>query len=478
MVSIPSLKSIFPLCLILTGYFAFQLSGHGADPATTDLVFDSGQADYNQAYEKARRVIASDIRNNKFLAGKGWAQVWTRDSSYSIDLSLNLLKPELSKSTLMGISQDVPPIGECWAQDKCGHFGGWPNLTDAIVGATGSWSLYLATGDQDLLKIAYLRTVNSLKRAEQDAYDSQTGLFLGCASFMESNSGYPKKYANNGTLLGKTSALSTNALYYNGYVVAGKMATVLGEKAEPFAAKADALKQAINQHFWQEDKGYYGYVVDENQKLIPQMEGLGEALCILYGIADAQQAASVLKSTPTTDFGFPCLWPQFPEYAAYGKDFTYFYHNGMIWPFVQSYWALAAAHTGDISTFDQEMEKLLKLSQRNNTFMEYYHPQDGTPSGSQDQLWSASGYLGMIYHGLFGIRFEENGIRFNPVVPARFDHLTLLNAPYRKEILNITVSGHGSKIESFKVNGKAVSEPFIPADLEGNQDIEIVLSGG
>ena len=26
----------------------------------------------------------------------------------------------------------VADIGECWYQDKCGHFAGWPNLTDAI----------------------------------------------------------------------------------------------------------------------------------------------------------------------------------------------------------------------------------------------------------------------------------------------------------------------------------------------------------
>ena len=35
-----------------------------------------------------------------------------------------------------------------WLQDKCGHFGGWPNLSDAIVGTRGAWSLYLVDGDK------------------------------------------------------------------------------------------------------------------------------------------------------------------------------------------------------------------------------------------------------------------------------------------------------------------------------------------
>jgi len=447
-----------------------------AHRSSAEFIFDSGQPEYNQAYEKARKVIASDIHDNQFLAGAGWAQVWTRDSSYSIDLALNLIQPELSKSTLLHIKQDVPGIGECWAQDSCGHFGGWPGLTDAIVGATGAWSLYQATGDLDFLKQAYTRTVNSLQRAEKDAYIEKTGLFGGCASFMESNSGYPLKYANTHTLLAKTSALSTNALYYHGYVVAAKMAEVLGHDPEPFLDKAEALKDAINENFWQEDKGYYGYFIDENQHLIPQMEGLGEALAILYGIADEDRAAKILHSTPTTPLGFPCLWPQFPEYSTYaGRQEYFYYHDGMIWPFVQGYWGWAAAKNKDVTTFGQELEKMLKLSQKNDTFMEYYHPQDGKPDGSQDQLWSASGYLGMVYHGLFGITFESDGIHFSPVVPSQFHHLTLQKVKYRDAILSITIQGNGSHLEAFILNGKKQDRPFLPSTLKGNQTVEITL---
>jgi Amylo-alpha-1,6-glucosidase len=443
-----------------------------------DFAFDSGHADYNQAYEKARRVIASDIRDGRFLAGQGWAEVWTRDTSYSIDLALNLLQPDLSRNTLSAIKQDASGIGECWAQDSCAHFGAWPSLTDAIVGATGAWALYQATGDRPLLEMAYARTAQSLARAERDAYIPATGLFGGCASFMESNSGYPLRYANDHSILVKTSALSTNALYYRGYMVAAKMAEALGRNPTPFREKAEALKQAINTHFWQEDKGYYGYFVDENQHLVPQMEGLGEALSILYGITDTSKASRVLQSVPTTPYGFPCLWPQFPEYASYqGHDEFSYYHDGMIWPFVQAYWGLAAAKCHDASTFGHELEKLLKLSQANDTFMEYYHPQDGKPDGSRNQLWSASGYLGMIYRGLFGMDLESDGIHFAPVVPGGFDHLTLRRVKYRDQILSLTIEGKGWKIKSFKLDGQMQAQPFLPGNLQGSHAIVIILSG-
>ena len=171
--------------------------------------FASGVPAYDQAYQKARQVIAADVKDGKFLAGQNWAQVWTRDTSYSVELACALLHPDVSKTTLLGLTQSVAGIGECWYQDKCGHFAGWPNLTDAIVGASGAWALYLVTGDRELVRPIYDRTVRSLKRAEQDAYDPQTGLFRGCASFMESNSGYPKKYAMKGDMIARTCALST-----------------------------------------------------------------------------------------------------------------------------------------------------------------------------------------------------------------------------------------------------------------------------
>ena len=320
----------------------------------------AGRRIYNAAYQKARNVIKADIRDGKFLAGKQWAP--------GVDPGQFVFHGFVVEPAATGLvsihpvrnQEDVPNIGECWAQDRCGHFAGWPNLTDAIVGATGAWSLYLVTADEPSLKVFYQRTVNSLKRAEKDAQQADTGLFAGCSSFMESDSAYPAKYANKGAMLAKTVALSTAALYYQGYVVAGRMADKLGDNGQAYRDKAKSLKEAINKYFWQEDKGYYGYFLDENKKLIPDMEGLGEALCIQFGIADSQRARRILQSTPTTPFGLPCLWPQWPEYKNYHTGDAMYYHNGMIWPFVQGYWARSAAQLGDVAIFQSEMQKLIK----------------------------------------------------------------------------------------------------------------------
>ena len=186
-----------------------------------------------------------------------------------------------------------------------------------------------------MLRPLYDRTVRSLKRAERDAFNAKLGLFSGCSSFMESDSAYPRKYADNGEKLAKTFALSTCLLYYRGYLVAADAGELLGEDVKPLREKAARLKDAINARFWLPEKGYYAYYIDADGKLDDRMEGLGEAFAILTGVADADRARQILRSTPTTPWGFPCLWPQYEEWRSYKTDFAHYYHNGMIWPFVR-----------------------------------------------------------------------------------------------------------------------------------------------
>jgi hypothetical protein len=465
--------SLFLAALALSG----SAIGVGAEGVTPDVffVFSSGSPACDQAYNKARRVIAADVKDGKFLAGQNWAQVWTRDTSYSTELACALLHPDVAKTTLLGLTQSVAGIGECWFQDRCGHFAGWPNLTDAIVGAAGTWSLYEVTGDRELLRPLYERTLRSLQRAERDAFDQKLGLFSGCSSFMESDSAYPKAYADNGPKLAKTFALSTCLLYYRGYLVAASAGEILGEDVHPLRQKAARLKDAINHHFWLPEKGYYAYFMDENGALNPRMEGLGEAFAILTKVASPARAKEILARTPTTPWGFPCLWPQFDEWKSYKTDFAHYYHNGMIWPFVQGYWAWAASSAKDAQTFGRELDALIKLSKKNDTFMELYHPEDGKPDGSPRQLWSASGFLSMIYHGLFGMNFEPEGIRFEPVVPAAYSQLSLSSVRYREAGLQITIKGSGTKIREFKLDGQKQRKPFFAGSSRGEHQIEIEM---
>jgi hypothetical protein len=444
------------------------------EPATLPA-FSSGDADYDGAYVKAMNVIASDVVGGRFIAGQSWDSLWTRDSAYSVDLGAALVQPGASKQTLYAMTQDDAKLGKVWAQDVCGHFGGWPNLTDAIVGAVGAWTISLLDEDRDFLEFGYTTTLRTLERAERDAYIAPAGLFGGCSSFMESNSAYPARYARRGDRLAKTKALSTNLLYYRGYVLAAQMGQRLGKEVSALEGKAERLKKAINDRLWMPALGYYAYFEDEEGKPEARMEGLGEALAILWKVADDAQADRILESTPTTPWGIPSQWPQYPEYRDYDAGDSHYYHNGMIWPFVQGYWAVAAASRRSLAKFDVELEHMVALSRKSDTFYEFYRPEDGTPDGSRRQLWSAAGYLAAVVQGLFGVRFEAEGLAFEPLVPSRFTALQLTGMRYRTMTLDLTVHGSGTRLATIEVDGRTQESPRV-ALLAGTHRIDLHMA--
>jgi Bacterial alpha-L-rhamnosidase 6 hairpin glycosidase domain len=436
----------------------------------------TGVAACDTAYRKAIGVIAANTTNGRFVAGANWPKAWTRDTAYAIDLACALIQPVASENTLRGLTEQIEGIGPCWVQDICGHFGGWPNLTDAISGTIGAWTLYQVTGDVALVAWAYQVTANSLARAERDAYDAGAGLFTGCASFMESNSAYPARYARHGRLVGRTKALSTNLLYYRAYSLAARMAQLLDRSGDAFQARAERLRAAINQRFWMPDRGYYAFLEDENGVQHKHMEACGEAFAVLWGVADRRASARILTNVPVTDWGIPCQWPQYPEWMNYRRLDPDYYHNGMVWPFVQGYWAWAAATQRRVAVFGRELEACLALTRRTSSIYEFYRPEDGAADGSARQLWSAAGVLSMIYHGLFGMAFQEDGITFAPLVPPTFESIRLTDVAYRQSTLSITVRGSGARIARFALDGRPMARPSISATLSGHHTIDIQLS--
>jgi hypothetical protein len=81
----------------------------------------------------------------------------------------------------------------------------------------------------------------------------------------------------------------------------------------------------------------------------------------------------------------------------------------------------------------------------------------------------------MIYHGLFGMAFQEDGIRFAPVVPRTFESIHLTDVVYRRSTLDITVRGSGTRIARFALDGQPQARPQISATLAGPHTIDIQL---
>jgi hypothetical protein len=425
---------------------------------------ETGHTSCAAAYAKAVRDVAGSVAGGVFVAGESWPTVWTRDAAYAIDLGCGLLHPSTSITTLRGIVGS----GGVWPQDRAAHFGGWPHLTDAIAGAIGAWASYTATGDLDFLRWSHTVTRATLARAEREVFDG--GLFSGCASFMESNSAHPPRFAFRGRAVGATRALSTNVLHYRGYVLAARTATLLGEDPVPFDARAAALKQAINDRLWVPDRGHYAYYEGSDR-----WEGLGNALAVLWDVADEEQASAIFRTVVPTEHGLPCLWPPYPLWGPWLLRDEYYYHNATVWPFVQGYWAWAAAARGRTEVFGRELASLTGLAGRAPTYHEFYRPDSGRPDGSARQLWSAAGYLAMVHLGLCGVVAGHDDVRFRPVVPAAFSPVRLSGLPFRGMTLDITITGTGHTVRSCHLDGTEQREHRIPATLTGRHQVEVLL---
>ena len=268
--------------------------------------------------------------------------------------------------------------------------------------------------------------------------------------------------------------LGTNVVHYQAHRILAEMAKLKGEESEIWEQRAEGIKKGINTHLWMHDKGYYAQYLYGRSELIqsPRYEALGEALAIMFGVADEAQAASIMAKSPLTEYGATCIYPQIPGIPPY--------HNNGIWPFVQSYWNWAAARSGNEAVLNHGLASVYRAA---GLFLTNYENMVaetgdflGTEINSHRMLWSMAGNLAMVHRVFMGMQFEADGLRFAPTIPEAYGgSRTLSNFSYRNAKLNITVNGHGTNIKSFSMDGKKLEEAFVPANLEGEHAILIEM---
>lgn len=400
---------------------------------------------YNLALEEARRAVEPD---STFRTGKEWAGVWTRDISYSIILAQATLQPRVAMKSLL---RKVSPDGRI-IQDT-GTGGAYPCSTDRIIWATAAWEIYQATGDEAWLRRVYPIIRQSIQDDRQNAYDPATGLVRGESSFLDwREQTYPRWMQP--VDIYQSENLGTNAVHYQANAVLAQMAAKLGDAgtAAQYKRQAEAIKFAINQHLWQADKGYYGQYLYGRTALVlsPRAEALGEALSVVFGVAEGERAQQVVAKTPTTPYGISCIYPQIPGIPPY--------HNNAVWPFVQSFWALAAAKAGNEASLTESMAAIYRpaalfLTNKEN-FVAGNGDYAGTQINSSNMLWSLSGSLSLVYKVLFGMQYQGDRLVFRPFVPQAFQGQRRLSGfPYRRAVLDIEMQGFGNEISTITLDG-------------------------
>jgi len=358
-----------------------------------------------------------------------------------------------------------------------GTGGAYPVSSDRMIWAVAAWEVYKATGDEEWLKQSYAIIRNSVEDDMLNIYDSETGLVRGESSFLDwREQTYPRWMQPADIFVSEN--LGTNAVHYQANKVLALMAERLSdnEAAEKYNHNAEKIKAGINKYLWMPDKGYYGqYLYGRNyHSLSPRSEALGEALCVLFGISDEIQSRSLVSKVPVTGFGIPCIYPQIPGVPPY--------HNNAVWPFVQSYWALASAKAGNEASVLGSIAAIYRpaamfLTNKEN-FVAATGDFAGTQINSDNMLWSLSGSIALVHKILFGIDFRSDNLTFHPFVPQTLRGKRYLTGfKYRNMVLDIEIEGYGNRILSYTVDGIAGNTYAIPASLTGKHFVRIVLGG-
>ncbi|UPG92205.1 Six-hairpin glycosidase-like protein [Luteibacter aegosomaticola] len=415
------------------------------------LAQDEAKVDSVEAVREGRFNHGAAIGCSCFATGKKWSYVWTRDLSYALDLGLWRFDPQRSRNSLafkQSATRGSVKPGEFVMQDT-GSGGSWPVSTDRMVWFIGASRLL----DDKAFNETFGQTlVDTLAQERLYTYDADVGLYRGETSFLDwRDQTYPAWAAKDVTFIAQSFALSTNVLHYEALRMAASRAQ--GADKATYAAQAEALKAAINKHFWREDRGLYMSYIGGDITPMPfdTYDLLGESLAITSGIATPGRARRIIAGYPGWPTGTPVIWPERHDEAIY--------HNRAIWPFVSGYALRAARTVNDPVHIEHQLRSIIRGAALSGSNMENFemlsqtiHVEDGKHSGpvinSPNQLWSVGGYLGMVVEGVFGL--ENNG-EIEPKLPTTLVPMLFGDKP------SISLNLGGRKIVMQR-----------PASLDGN----------
>lgn len=376
----------------------------------------------------------------------------------SIYLSLAALKPQQSMATLKSMVDADSIIMQ--------REGQWPVVSDHIGWATAAWEVYKATGDRKWLAYSKHVIEKTLSINSDVLLDNNTGLIHGAGYTTSRPLGVRRMTWMGYNDFFACMSLGNNILTARAYNILSDMCDELGIE-NTYDKNAQRLKDAINQHLWNEDNGFYSsflYGIGIPRQS-PTTDNTSQAMCVLWGIAEDDRAEHLIAHTPVSDKGVNVTYPPNNPLEPYFANSS--------WATTQAMWNLAAAYTDNENALRRGLGALYRaqaLYQSRGIHME---------GVNIDELGTGASNVAMILRVLLGMNFKSEGIEFDPLVPEGMPGKKTLNGlHYRKAVLDITIEGTGNDIALITDNGEDLESAFLPSDVEGHHQIAIVLKRG
>lgn len=412
-----------------------------------------------------------------FETGRLWTYIWTRDTSYSVDLGLAALAPVRAVNSLSFKLSPRRDGSDTQIVQDTGTGGSWPVSTDRVVWALGArQALRWITGPARTAfrDRAYDALAHTLAMDDSVIFDPVRGVYTGEQSFLDwREQTYPAYTATDTTHIAASVSLSTNVLHL---AALRTLASLSIERAEPsramqYASQADALAERLRAVFW--NPALHNFSAFTPTFLDPapvdRLDALATALAVLENVATNAQAREAIASYPHVGKGLAVIWPQ--------QQLTAIYHNRAMWPFVTAYWLRAARKVRNDRSVTWNVNSLVRATALNLSNMENLefatgraHVDDGAYSGpvvnSQRQLWSVAAFASMVHDVLFGIEATDTGLSVRPYLPREL-RATLLENTDSMVLNGLAWHGH-----SFDL---VVHLPAITADRAGAYAVGAVM---
>ena len=417
--------------------------------------YSSGQPLVDALYNMSIDHIADGIDGSgRFIVSQGnWSRMYC-----SIYLSLAALKPHQSMATLRSMVDPDSIIMQRQGQ--------WPVVSDHIGWATAAWEVYKITGDLEWLRYSHHVVEKTMAINRSVLLDHSTGLIHGAGYTPARPLGAPRMTWMGYNDLFACMSLGNNILTTHALAILDEMCEQLGIESS-YQKEAQRMKDAINQHLWNEDRGCYSSFLYGTAfpRQSPLTDNTSQAMCVLWGIADDQRAENLISHTPIGDCGVNVTYPPANPIEPYFVNSS--------WATTQALWNLAAADVGNENALRRGLGALYRAQA-------LYQSRGIHMRGVEtDLLGTSASDVAMILRVLLGMNFEPEGIEFSPLVPVGMDgtkHFKGFN--YRRAVLDFTVNGTGREIATIMLDGKALESPFLPGDIQGRHQVVINMGPG
>jgi mannosylglycerate hydrolase MGH1-like protein len=399
-----------------------------------------------------------------FGAGRGYPQIWLRDSAtiipasryyYGAEYLTTWLEEHLSYQGDDGSLNDwiasgpiasfqqsgAPKAREVYrarqneADDKTITIAADKNTTEAdqeTSAVDAAYQVFKITGDRNWLnknikgRTLLQRLELALEYLLKARFDSRYGLVSNAftADWGDVSPTYNDQraiYLDEQTPV--VVGLYTNVLFYR---AAGQLRELYAalkqtKKADYWKQKAAMIKDNINKNLWQEDKGFYRIhltLTPSRIKEWPDESNLfamgGNGLAVLYAVADDTQSGKIFEVAERRqqEFGFSTiagvLLPSYPKgffiHPAVNEE--YYYQNGGQWDWFSGRFLLAEFERGYSARAYRQLIEIGKKTVANKGLYEW-HTKDGKGMGSSDYAGNAGSLAGAIFTGLYGVYLSD-----------------------------------------------------------------------